>query len=249
MILGLYIGLGNVNTGTGGGVASIPYSDQLNFLFRADQGVFSNFAGTTAAVNDDYAKRWNDTSGDFALGLDSTSAPIFKTAQLGSFPAIRFNGTTNYLAFLSTAIHDETTTYAVLKRDGAGVLTILSGPTSALQYRIDDGYQRLVDAGTADIGTSSVLIPDTTWSSVNMTYDAGLADGTFRVDGTAAGSVSIAGPAAFREQSVVGCGLNGGITPNEFFKGDIFFLAQFSGIHTTGEREAVEAWITSTFGV
>lgn len=119
----------------------------------------------------------------------------------------------------------------------------------SLQIRTDDGTLRLVSTDLLDIGFASDAFADVTWQTFSVAYDADLAAATIRINNAASGSLDVTGPTGYLYPRAVGVKYSGALNRSEFFKGDILFLANFSGVHNTTQRQAVEAWITSTFGI
>lgn len=231
-------------------MADPPITDNLQFYFRSDVGTFQDTAGSTPASSDsDSVARWNDARGGEPYLFQSTSGsrPTLQTNEINGLPCLRFDGTNDFFIFSHRLIPVTRTMYAVVKVPGTGVYTLLAGSTSSLQWRIDNLKQRYVDANVADIGSSTTGISSGTWSQINASWDIPTRGGVFRSNKAADGTVTGAS-GVDAEQPILGFGRKF-VADVESFATDIALLMLYYGIHTTGERQSIENWITSEFGV
>jgi len=131
---------------------SLPEPGSLKCWLKSDTLGLTNGATVTL---------WTDSSGNGNNGTSSGSnAPIFLTNQTGGLPAVKFDGTNDYLAlpsFLNTAVAAEA--FVVLKPDGSssGPLWTLSTNYSATAYNttgISDNFGR---PSLTAVGSSTAL--------------------------------------------------------------------------------------------
>jgi hypothetical protein len=230
-----------------------PYSSTLQYLYRADAGTYSNSAGTTPAGDGDTVEYWADQSGGSNY-LFSLVGPTLATGQVNGLPALSFNGTSNLLEFSNLFVSIPRTIYAVVNPSlptSGTAGTIVCGETSSLQWRIDNSsgsiLQRLVDANTADIGLASSAL-SSGYQQINVSWDGN--NGVFRQGGASAGSVGPTGSyQAYLATEFLGARDVAGTGLTEYFPGHLAMIAEFRGVHTTTQRQAVEAWIAGIWGV
>lgn len=223
-----------------------PLSKDLLLCWRADRGTFSDVAGTTPAVADGTVALWLDQSANGIHGGQSTSGarPTLKANQINGMPCLRFDGG-DYLDMANAYTPVETTMYAVIKIPSTSVYTMTCGRPNSLQWRMDGRKQRFVNSGVADIGFGTNLAAANTWVQINGSWN--LTNGVFRQGRAADGSVTGTNglSAIFRFGVQTG---SGGFL-QEYFQTDLAFLATFQGVHTTGQRQTIEDWINSVYGV
>jgi hypothetical protein len=228
-------------------VALPPLIDWLQFGCRSDSGTWQDTGASTPASSDgDTIARWDDLRGGEPYLFQSTagSRPSLQTAELGALPCVRFDGSADNMIFSHKLLARRATRYAVLKIPSTGTYTIECGDAnSSLQYRMDNLKQRLVDTAVADIGSSTTGVSAATWAQVNVTWD--LTDAIFRSNKAADGTATNADKGM---NPVYGVGKNFPGS-SEFYQTDLACYLLYFGLHTTGERQEVEDWITSEFGV
>ena len=77
-----------------GGVLS---TDSMEGWWLSDSSVYSD-AGTTLATNSQTVQRWNDITGSHQISQSiSSNRPTFNTGALNGFPAVRFDGSNDFL--------------------------------------------------------------------------------------------------------------------------------------------------------
>jgi hypothetical protein len=228
---------------------SVPFPDDLELLLRSDAGLYSDLAGTTPATADGTAiALWKDQSGNFNHLAQATSGarPLVKTNQISGLPCVRFDGSDDFFWLTSAFVPAGHTMYALLKIPGTDVYTIISGRPKSLQWRMDGGKQRLVESITTDLGFGSGTMAAGTWTQVNASWD--FTNGVFRMAGASDGAVSVANKAG-EVWKAVGANIGAFDGRAELFAGDMACLAVYAGVHSTGDRQTVEAWITAELGV
>jgi len=224
-----------------------PLAKDILLCWRGDSGTFSDVAGTTPATADGtLVALIKDQSANGIHGGQATSAarPTLKTNQINGMPCLRFDGA-DYLDMANTYTPVESTMYAVIKIPSTSVYTMTCGRPNSLQWRMDGRKQRFVNSGVADIGFGTNTLASNTWGQINASWN--LTNAVFRqasaADGTATGTNGL--NAIFRFGVQTG---NAGFL-QEYYQTDLAFLVTYQGIHTAGQRQTVEAWITSVYGV
>jgi hypothetical protein len=229
-----------------------PDPTNLQFAFRADLGTYADAAGSTPALaNGTTVQMWADQSDNGAWLLTSTSYPVLLANQVNGRPCLRFDGATTLMTLENAILPPQRTMYALVRTSSTTqVGTLLSGGLGSLQWRLDGLQQRLVSASTADIGLASGAMSSNAWTQVNVSWD--FTTGTFRRAGAADGTVTAGSPPAAVMPIQFAFGRiapNSNNVPIDLYNGDCAFLAMWSGVHSTAMRQAVEAFVTSQFGV
>lgn len=165
------------------GTTQLSVTNGLRFWLKADVGVTT----TNGLVT-----RWADQSG---LGCDATqgtatNCPALLTNALNGLPAIKFDGTNDYLAATSpTWTSNHHTTFLVWKKDGNASgrhfplsrTVTLNSQGSQIQIYSDNGDKPLnIDlVGTnADIKSQAVFSNTNSYSFVSVVRQDGVAKGT-----------------------------------------------------------------------
>lgn len=230
--------------------SSAPFSNALQFLFRSNAGLFSDAAGTTPqSTNGGTVLRWKDQSdnGNDLVQMNVGAGATLQLNQVNSLPSIRFNGTSSFFYLSNVLVPASRTMYFVLKAPApvSGVQDLIAGNQGSLEYRIDTSTgalkQRLVNAGTADIGFATNTFAANTWTQINASWD--FTTGTFRQASAANGTAS--GALAINPVRYVGCQTANAI----FFSGDMAAILMYAGVHSTAQRQAVEKWLNGIYGV
>lgn len=223
-----------------------PITSLMRGCWRTAAGAYADIAATTPSVDGGHVRRLN-SQGDNGIWIGNADALVSPDLNDNATPSGEGSllfAANDWLRFSKLFHSPQTTIYVVARLSGSGVKTILCGAENSLQYRFDSGVQRLVSATVADIGLGDATQPENTWFQANVSWD--LANGIFRVNGDPDGDVSNAnkGYAGFRD-----IGLNKAALDTEPFVGEIAFLGLYSDIHTLGQRQDMESWITDEFGV
>ncbi len=211
-------------------------------------GTYQDTAQTTPATADgDSVAAWQDQGGNHALLL-ATSAPVLKTNQINtSLPCIRFDGSTTYFNFENAYLAPNRTVYAVIKIPGSGVYTLLCGLEGSIEWRMDTNKQRLVESFVVDIGFGSTTISNNTWTQVNMSWDG--MNGIFRTAAAVDGTVSV-GSNDFNATCFAGANRDFPTSsPVDYYATDLALLMEYAVVHTLTQKQSVEAWINSIWGV
>ncbi len=235
-------------------MSSPPLTTDLQLYLRSDAGTFTDTAGSTPATSDgDNVKRWNDqiTGGIYLFQGGSNLWPTLQTNEINStMPCVRFDGSDDFMSLSHKLTMIKGTMYAVIKIPSTSVYTLLCGggatpaTDNGLQWRMDNRKQRFVQTSIADIGSGSTQISTGTWSQINASWD--LTNGIFRTN--AASDANVTGSSqGYYPFHVFGKNPSG--PGSEFFASDIALLLLYFGIHTLTEKQSVESWITSEFGV
>jgi len=82
------------------------------------------------------------------------------------------------------------------------------------------------------------------WTQINAAWD-GTRNGSFRMAKAADGTVSVGSDGGYAAYRYVG---KNGVSVDAYY-GDHVLLMAYADVHTTAQRQAVEAWISSEFGV
>lgn len=227
-----------------------PITDGLQLYCRGDIGTWQDTGASSAAsVSNDPIARWNDARGYSSAGLylwqtTSGSRPTLQTNQINGLPCVRFDGSNDFLDLSQQLLPAVRTMYGVLKIPSTSAYTIFCGDLNSLQWRMDTQKQRFVSCGVADIGFAGTAISGSTWAQVNAAWD--LSAGSFRTSKSADGSVSNSNTGY---KPILGVGRNYSGGGQEYYSGDMALLMFYYGIHSTGDRQSMENWITSEFGV
>jgi hypothetical protein len=220
-----------------------PYESTLQYVYRADEGTFSDLAGTTPATTDGTTVlRWVDAGGGSNYLGHASAGPQLKTNRINGLPSLLFDGSSQFLQFLNRFVNPYRTIYAVVRSSSTVTSTLNCGTAVSLQWRLDNLKMRLVSTGTADIGFATNAMASNTWTQINVSWDR--TQGIFRQAGAANGTASLSTGA---NHACEFFGANSG--SSEFFAGDLAVLLEYAGIHDTTHRQAVEAWITGIWGV
>ena len=204
---------------------------------------------------------WTDTSGngnnasvamaDSYNQLGSNGNPILvANATPNGSPAVEFTfsasapGTHGQSLGLTNALNDNGgfTIFAYLLPSSA-MATInggfVGGQIGSLEYRLANLHQDLLSEDTADLGTSTTAISDTSWNSINVTV--GSTGGSFRLNGVSDGSIS---GSSFNPIQVIG---DGNVNGSEYFAGEIAGLQIYSGELSATDRQTVETYFTDLY--
>jgi len=153
-----------------------------------------------------------------------------------------------YIANLVSAnvLHNSTIFAVVNMASFSGYPDLLAGNTNALEFRINtSGYPELVKSFVANIGDATTALTTGTWAQINATYNDSTGAYAFRVAKAAAGSgTNVQGISSGSDALFWNPQTNSGD-----FNGKMAFFAIYNRILTLTEIQAIEAYITSTYGV
>lgn len=211
-------------------------------------------ANTIVALDNQSFNTWPDSSG---LGNDPTQTtsqqePSLSLNQLNGYPAVRFLGTDHYMNVPSILVGvTEGEVFVVVKKDNdpaVGVqdtgLCSWGGIDDPTGYPSIDSVVRdnFLTTARKTVGNPAPSLAD--WRLYNTSSKA--AEWIARLDGaiiftTAVNTVSVAGDRFIGRSKVGG---------TDFFcKGYIAEIILYKRVLTTGERDAVEAYIAAKYGL
>lgn len=202
-------------------------------------------AGLGLSDNDPVAD-WADQSGVGNSATQGTGAnqPTFKSADgPGSRPCILFDGTTDFLE-LPDITSQRFTLFAVLKPANSSLHSIVCGAAGALQYRTDNSLKQATTVcnGT-NLGTGDTALSTSVFQQINVRWDGSAS--IFRLN-SAADGLDLT-PASFISP-INRIGINGA-TLGEFFAGSICMIRIYLEVLALDQVEAIEAEITTRWGV
>ena len=237
-----------VGGGGGGGGLSVPLTtpdliycwDSASISLKASSG-YPLMSMTNACP-------WNK---DFTFypataGAGATVDPT----TLAGYPVALGPGNTNgrYTANLpSSFTMTKATVFAVVNPASfSGTADLVCGNSGSLEVRFDaSGHIQLLKTFVIGIGTATTAISTGAWSQVNATYDDSTGAYAFRVGKSAAGSGSNAQTITAPWSSLFYNPPGG----SGDYSGKLAFLAVYNRVLSASEISAIEAYLTSTYGV
>ena len=213
--------------------------------YDASTGVWTDTSGNGNNASVANANNYNQ------LGSNGTPTLVTNATPNGS-PAVAFTyngnpaGTLGQSLGLTTALSDNGgfTVFAYLLPSSTMATAnggFVGGQVGSLEYRLENTFhQDLLAEDSADLGSSSTALSDTSWNSINVT--AGSAGGYFRLNGSADGNTT--SYATFNPIQVIG---DGNVNGSEYFAGEIAGLQIYSGVLTTTDRQTVETYFTDLY--
>ncbi|MBI2949467.1 MAG: hypothetical protein HYY23_17655 [Verrucomicrobia bacterium] len=126
-----------VVTATGGAAATLAVTSGLQLWLKADAGVTKDASGAVTAWSDQSGKNNHAAQPDFAL------APLWMDATINGKPALRFDGTDDYLDVASSdsvAITGDVASFFVVKFDDFATYRAVWGKTASNVPRPTDYY-------------------------------------------------------------------------------------------------------------
>jgi hypothetical protein len=206
--------------------------------------LFDATSGGSLPTDGGNVKRWEDKSGNARHATESTYPPIRKTAILNGLDAIRWNGTTSVIKSTLTNLSQPYTIFSVTKWDGTipgdGYRFFYDSQGSSgrallgvnlSDYYIDSGTQVMVDQ------------PDTNTNAYAVCYNAG--SSTFHVNGNPI-TMSSPGTKSSGTEFWIGHWWGG---DNFTFKGDFGEILIYNSALGTSDREAVESYLMTKWGI
>ena len=190
---------------------------------------------------------WTDSSGngDNATQTPGSSAP---TLALNATPngsaAVAFNGSQslNITTGLTSSTGYTVLAYLYPTTESSTNVILGIAPNAnsggALEYRLNGGKQDVLEATTADLGTSTTVLPVSSWSNINVAVDS--SGGTFRYNGSSDGTSS--GWSSSEPTTVIAASSFDGN-----FIGNIAAIQVYSGVLSTTQRQAVEQQFTNAY--
>lgn len=232
-----------------GNVSPYPITG-LRLLLSASQGVYSDNNLSTPSVNNGPVGSWADQSGNgnFVVQTVSGDQPTYKTNQINSLPAIAFNGTSSAFALSVPLQLPFYTCYAVVLQNGTANSAIFGGGVNCLEWRSDTQANNIIAQAQAEILAGNTATPTGAWFQSNVSWDNNAQAAVLRYAESADGSatentINIA-------NAINAIGLNNSpIAPGEYLNGSLAFLAIYAVIHTTAQRQQIETYLKSIYGV
>lgn len=187
---------------------------------------------------------WNDASGNANNATQGTDAakPTFKTNILNGKPVVRFDGGDS-LGLTTEIVASPFSIFTVLKPAGSGYRTIAARANtgSALQIRVNTAAKiELVKSAVAIFATSTTALSASAFSYLMASYSN--PNYTFRLNGAADGSGSSA-------QTLAAVNLVGANYDGYRFNGDIAEMIIYGAILSTADRDAVESYLKTKYGL
>jgi len=212
-----------------------------------------------------YVSQWADQSGNGRHASQSTAAyrPLYVTNVLNGRPALRFDGSDDYLTFNASGMPSgsspRTAIFVVKRTDTSRRGDVFSYRDTDTLYHawgvtLDSGVLGDndifgnywgVSIGQGGIADTNPMIISTTLPSTNVYSTRLWKNGTEltksyhgNVDGTAATGTSQAS-----------IGVTTGLISDTAFKGDILFFAIYNRALSDAERQKVERWLGARYGI
>lgn len=206
-------------------------------------------ADSIAQSDNTAVSSWADSSGNGYTATQGTSGnqPTLQTNEINGLPVVRFDGSNDYLVSDAPAGGAEQHLFAVIRvttvaNEGE---TIRSGSAAgALHWRIQYGRNAALNQSTAEIGYGDPDITINTAWLVSFSFsDSGNAwvsrnNGAADANGTYSSSLTA-------RTSVIGS-RDGSA---EFFHGDIAELITYSAVLSSTDRDAVESYLKTRYGI
>lgn len=209
----------------------------------AGAGVFSD-AGTTPAVNDDTIQQWNDQSGNGNNASQGTSAnrPTYKTGVLNSRPVLRFDGSNDSIrtGTFSSTLSQPNTVFIVASTNTAN-MTFIDGLGTSNRHQFQSASTPSVSAfagGTMSFSRTATFTHRLFTIRYNTSSSQILENGT----SVATGDVGT--------HSLTGLNVGSRFSQDQaFLNGDFAEILIYDTDLSTGNREAVEAYLISKYNL
>lgn len=183
---------------------------------------------------------WSDSSGN-SRTLTASGNPTYQTNELNSLPAVRLDGSGDYLANAGFSLSQASTWFVVTRRAnvaGASEVLLASGSSVdvAVYLESDKDLGAWAGAGpllNGNIGTAAHVVEVVfNGSSTMLGLDGTLSTGN-------AGTTGLTG-------------LNVGTNRNnsgEYYTGDLFEVIAYSGALSSGDRSDVRGYLGAKYGI
>ena len=215
----------------------------LNAWFKAD--------AITGLVDGDPVATWPESQ-SAANATQGTAAkkPVYKTAQVNSLPAVRFDGVDDVMTSTASSSLTATTVFVVAKVTAATVGRALrgAGNDGGLEFRINaTDFQQVVRQNVADVSSSTSTVTEDAWQSWTTSF-ANASTYAFYAGGTANGTGTHAVTLTAAQTTALGAGLTGG-AGFDFMVGDIAEIIVYDSVLSAGDRATVHTYIQDKYGI
>jgi len=195
---------------------------------------------------------WSDSSGNnHNLSQNTTSAePVYEISDIGGQPAVRFNGSTNYMSGGMSGFTNASTVLSVQT-----VRQSVTGGTYefGVNSGVNTGISLLPWGGTMYARSSGIAAGDMTWAYtapttniITQEYNGGTNSGQAWQDSVSKGTDSTS--------SSYGGTINtltvGALTPTNYFEPtDLGELIAYNVALTSSQRQSIEAYLENKYGL
>lgn len=205
-------------------------------------------ADSLALSDNDPVSTWVDSSGS---GNDATQAgalrPTYKTNQINGLPAVRFNGTSQYLNSNAAADHLPLSIFAIVNPTDATAYRYIVGPSVSgnFGWRMNQtsGVMVALRTGVAQIGESSTALTTGAFQAATFSY-LGLGAYAYYHNGTADGS-GTSGQTFSGGAPITLIGSGDGF----YWYGDIAELMKYDSVLSSDDMGHVNQYISDKYGL
>lgn len=211
-------------------------------------------ANALSLSDNDPVTTWLDSSGFGNNAAQATAGkkPLFKTAIVNGLPVVRFDGTDDTLSLGNILDNPGAlTVFVVLKSSNSGgVLAKVSAAVNWQGWASPYGAGRYIvhqtDNGNYRFWDTAVAYADSAFRYFSTTWDGSTI--THRVNGAVVGAQANGG--AF-SSSANGADLHLGSFSDfgDYLNGDVAELVIYPSVLSTGDRQAVEAYLAAKYGL
>lgn len=244
-----------------GGAPPFAPSDVANLKLWLEPGIeqYTDSTLTTlATTNGANVGGWKDQggSGNHLTQPSAAKLQTLNTNLVNGYPGVKFDGVDDCLFTTAAsglaAASTQFTVFVVLKTGALGTQAFLqagaNGGTNGKVFRLKDsgGQLEFLKANTASLGASSGVLAANTAYVVAFDYNS--PNGTYYINGVAAGSVSSAQVFAGAPVTgvYVGAQDNAGVTP---FPGQVLEVVYYDTQISTGDLASVHSYLGAKYGL
>ena len=188
---------------------------------------------------------WPDSSGLGRHAAQTTGSlqPTYQTGELNGHPVVRFDGTDDYLATAAFASEPQPHTVFVISRLGTAIVTryLLDGIVTTDRHALFLNASSQIEAfaGVSNLGDTATAGQVAVYA---VTYN-GASSGIWK------NGVDVSGVGNVGGQALTGLTIGGRFNGVETLDGDVGEVIVYDRALTTAERQAVEQYLMTKWGV